>query len=409
LIFDFRFQAPRGPATNLQAVAGNRKAQIENQKSEVHRPPTLRQAPGGRKSPMRSVAPHTIGLTATVPVEILLAAGLDPLDLNNVFITSPDPASLLAEAEHRGFPLNCCAWIKGLYATVRRLGIRRVIGVAQGDCSNTHALMDVLASEGVEVIRFNYPYPKNAAALESALEDLAGRLGTTLEAAERERRRLEPLRRTLAEIDRLSWQDGRVTGEENHRWLIGSSDFGGDPAAYAREAEAFLAEARQRPPRNVRHRVGYVGIPPIAAGLYEFLDGLGAGVVFNEFQRQFSMPPAESVSAEKVSGTFSERPKKVPDTFSAAPENLVGQYLAYTYPYDIEGRIEDIRRAVAERRLDGLVHYVQSFCFRHLQDRLLREAMEIPILTLEFDRPARLDGQARTRLEAFVEMLDARA
>ena len=331
---------------------------------------------------MRPVDSNTIGLTATVPVEVLLAAGATPLDLNNVFITAPDARALAAEAEHRGFPINCCAWIKGIYATARRLGLKRVIGVAQGDCSNTHAHMEVLASEGVEVIDFNYPYPKDRAALAAAIEALARRLGTTLRDAERQRERLAPLRRTLAEIDRLTWQDGTVTGEENHLWLIGSSDFGGDADAYARGAEAFLAEARARPPKRDRHRVGYVGIPPICGGLYGFLEDLGTRVVFNEFQRQFSMP--------------------------AGAADLVDQYLAYTYPYGIEDRIEDIRRAIAKRRLDGLVHYVQSFCFRHIQDRLLRERTGASILTLEYDRPGLIDGPSRTRLEAFVEMLDAR-
>ena len=332
---------------------------------------------------MRPVDSATIGLTATVPVEVLLAAGVRPLDLNNVFITAEDPASLVSEAERHGFPLNSCAWIKGLYATVRRLGLRRLIGVAQGDCSNTHALMEILESEGVEVIDFNYPYPKDAAVLATAIDRLAAQLGTTRRAAEERRRDLEPLRRTLAEIDRLTWSEGRVSGEENHLWLIGSSDFGGDPAAYEASARAFLDTARRRPPLAPRHRLGYIGIPPICGGLYAFLEGLGAPVVFNEFQRQFSM--------------------------TAAPaSDLVEQYLAYTYPYDVRGRIEDIRAAVRERRIEGLVHYVQSFCFRHIQDRLLRESLEAPILTLERDRPGPVDGQGRTRLEAFVERLEVR-
>jgi len=331
---------------------------------------------------MRPIDANTVGLTATVPVEVLLAAGLVPLDLNNVFITSADSQALAAEAEQRGFPRNSCAWIKGIYSTARRLGLRRVIGVAQGDCSNTHALMEVLASEGVEVIDFNYPFPKDAAALGAALDGLARRLGTMREAAERRRERLLAVRASLAEIDRLTWQEDRVGGEENHLWLIGSSDFGGDPDACGRAAAAFLAEARVRPPQRARHRLGYIGIPPICSGLYAFLESLGARVVFNEFQRQFSMP--------------------------GRPRDLLEQYLAYTYPYDVHGRIADIREAVRVRRLDGLVHYVQSFCFRHIQDRLLREALEVPILTLEFDRPGPLDGQGRTRLEAFVEMLEAR-
>jgi benzoyl-CoA reductase/2-hydroxyglutaryl-CoA dehydratase subunit BcrC/BadD/HgdB len=118
-------------------------------------------------------------------------------------------------------------------------------------------------------------------------------------------------------------------------------------------------------------------------------------VVFNEALRQFSLPdPAPRRGARRRHG--------------GPAAGLVEQYLAYTYPYDVWGRVADIRRAVAERRLDGLVHYVQSFCFRHIQDRLLREALDVPILTLEYDRPAPLDGQSRTRLEAFVEMLQAR-
>jgi len=323
-----------------------------------------------------------IGLTATVPVEVLLAAGARAVDLNNVFITSADPAALVQEAEHRGFPLNCCAWIKGIYATARRLGLARVIGVAQGDCSNTHALMEVLRSEGVEVIDFNYPYPADRAALSEAIDALADALGATRTEAEAARRRLLPLRHTLAAIDRATWDANTVTGEENHLWLLGASDFGGDPDAYETRAAAFLAEVRDRPALADRHRIGYLGIPPICGGLHAFLESLGARVVFNEFQRQFSMPNAS--------------------------HDLVDQYARYTYPYGVAGRIADIRQAVAERRLDGLVHYVQSFCFRHIQDRLLREAVGVPVLALEFDRPGPLDGQSRTRLEAFVEMLDAR-
>ena len=343
---------------------------------------------------MRRSDPKTIGLTATVPVEVLLAADAVPMDLNNVFITSPDPRALVAEAERRSFPANSCAWIKGIYATARRLGVRRILGVAQGDCSNTGALLEVLASEGVEVLEFNYPYPKEADALEKSLERLAHRLGTTRPAAERQRERLRPLRRTLAEMDRLTWQENKVSGEENHRWLVGASDFGGDPDAYRRGAEAFLAEARTRPARSERVRLGYLGIPPICTGLHEFLESRGARVVFNEFQRQFSMP-----SAVASAGCCADPPA----------ENLVEQYLAYTYPYGVSGRIEDIGRAVRERRLDGLVHYVQTFCFRGIQDRLLREAAGVPVLTVEFDRPGPLDAQSRTRLEAFVEMLQAHA
>ncbi len=102
-------------------------------------------------------------------------------------------------------------------------------------------------------------------------------------------------------------------------------------------------------------------------------------MVFNEIQRQFSMPYESS--------------------------DIVEQYLRYTYPYSIFCRLADIKAEIARRRIDGLIHYVQSFCFRQIQDIILRQEIKIPILTIEGDRPAPLDARTRLRLESFVEML----
>ena len=42
---------------------------------------------------------NKIGITTTVPIEVLLAAGYQPVDLNNVFITDPNPERLVSIAE----------------------------------------------------------------------------------------------------------------------------------------------------------------------------------------------------------------------------------------------------------------------------------------------------------------------
>jgi benzoyl-CoA reductase/2-hydroxyglutaryl-CoA dehydratase subunit BcrC/BadD/HgdB len=128
-------------------------------------------------------------------------------------------------------------------------------------------------------------------------------------------------------------------------------------------------------------RLGLIGIPPIFADLFDYLEELGAQVVFNEIPRQFSMP------------------------YTCTCRDLIEQYLRYTYPYDIFARMADIAEAVARRRLDGLIHYTQSFCFRQIQDRLLRQQLNLPILTIEGDRPTPLDHRTRLRLEAFVDVL----
>jgi len=97
----------------------------------------------------------------------------------------------------------------------------------------------------------------------------------------------------------------------------------------------------------------------------------------------------------------------MPRQFSMPYESpdLVERYLRYTYPYDVRSRISDIAQEVDKRRIRGIIHYVQSFCFRQMYDRLLREAVRVPVLTLEADRPGMVDGAALTRIEAFAEML----
>jgi len=98
-----------------------------------------------------------VGITTTVPVEIIFAARLIPVDLNNLFITAPDPQALADLAERAGFPRTCCCWTKGIYGGIRRYGIRRVVGVTRGDCSNAEALLEVLRHEGGRPVGFDYP------------------------------------------------------------------------------------------------------------------------------------------------------------------------------------------------------------------------------------------------------------
>lgn len=324
-------------------------------------------------------ADKSIGITTTIPSEIVYAAGLRPVDLNNRFITSADPAKSVEDAEHAGFPRNVCSWIKGIYAAARDLGVRRIIAVARGDCSNTHALAEILETEGIEVVDFSFPYRRNPDDLSAELAKLCGRLGATMAAAEEQKQRLDSVRRTVGEIDRLTWEDGRVSGEENHLWQINCSDFGGDPDRFAEDADAFLDEAGARDPLPDGPRLGFIGIPPICSDVYAALESLGARVVFNEMQRQFSMP--------------------------ARTATLLEQYQAYTYPYDIFFRLDDIERELDRRHIDAVVHYVQSFCFRGIQDRIVRSRLDVPVLTLECDRPGPLDARSRTRLEAFMEMI----
>ena len=321
-----------------------------------------------------------IGITTTIPIEVVYAAGHVPVDLNNVFVAHPQCRSLIERAEAAGFPASTCAWIKGLYGAARVSGVEAVVGVMAGDCSNTQALLQIWQFEGLATIPFSFPYDRSREALTGEISRFCTKLGTTLEAAQGQKQRLDRIRSRVHEIDRLSWQEDRTTGFENHLFLVSASDFEGDPEVYGARADAFVSEAKTREPRRDELRLGYIGVPPILTGLYDFLEDRGARVVFNETQRQFALP--------------------------YLGDDLVEAYLRFTYPYDVFGRIDDIRREIVRRGIRGIIHYVQAFCFRQMEDVILKKTLGVPILTLEGDRPSPIDGRTRTRLESFLEMLE---
>jgi benzoyl-CoA reductase/2-hydroxyglutaryl-CoA dehydratase subunit BcrC/BadD/HgdB len=322
-----------------------------------------------------------IGITTTVPVEVLLAAGCQPVDLNNVLVADPEPIRLIAIAERAGFPMNSCAWIKGLYGVCLDSGIRDVICVTTGDCSNTIMLMETLKLKGLNAMPFAFPGRPDPDAMKQALEGLASTLGTTLEKAEAVRKELRPCRELTARLDEMTWRDNKATGGENHLWLVSASDFNRDARRYERELGALLEACARRPAfPDGETRLAYIGVPSVyARELYPFVERNGGRVVFNEVQRQFAMPEPGNSLAE--------------------------QYSNYTYPYSIHERLRDIGTEIRRRCIEGIIHYVQAFCHRGIGDIVFRQELGLPVLTLEGNADFFLNAHNRTRVEAFLDML----
>ena len=325
---------------------------------------------------------NTVGFTTTIPLEILNAARRVPVDLNNRFITHPDPTELLRKAERDGFPRTVCSWIKGIYAVALQLQIDEVIAVTQGDCSNTQALMEILQWKGVKTIPFFYPYDRDPRFLSLGMEKLMRHFSVTDEQCLTSKNELDTIRRKVHSIDEMTWKENTVSGWENHYYQVSTTDMNGDSAAFSEEAERFLKSLSGRQAFREDVRLGYIGVPPLISDLYSFIEGLNARVVFNEMQRQFSMPYRTG--------------------------SLVEQYLRYTCPYDIFMRIDDIQQEIRQRKIDGLIHYVQSFCFRQIEDPLLKKSFTIPTLTIEGDQPSALDSRNKMKIEVFIEMLRLR-
>jgi len=326
----------------------------------------------------------SIGITTTVPVEILIAAGYRPVDLNNVLVSDPDPGRYVTIAERAGFPLNCCTWIKGIYGVCLDQDIRDVICVTGGDCSNTEMLMETLLLRGVNAMPFAYPDRPDVRVMQNALENLAAALGTTLKAAEKVRKEIQPARDLAFKLDELTWKENKVSGRENHLWLVSASDFNGNATKYVEDLQKLLDECEARKPYPQDEiRLAYIGVPAVFAGeFYPFIEKQGARVVFNEVQRQFAMPePGES---------------------------LAEQYTNYTYPYSIRERIKEIQTQLKLRHVGGVIHYVQAFCHRGIGDIVFRDAIELPMLTLEGNADFFLNTHVKTRIEAFLDIIQRR-
>jgi benzoyl-CoA reductase/2-hydroxyglutaryl-CoA dehydratase subunit BcrC/BadD/HgdB len=324
---------------------------------------------------------NKIGITTNVPIEVLLAGGYQPVDLNNIFINDPDPERLIKIAEKDGFPINCCGWIKGIYGVCMEYDIDTVMCVTNGDCSNTVMLMEVLKHKGLKTVSFAYPEKPDINAMQKTLAKLAAELGTTLEAAENIKKELANCRKLADKLDRLTWKENKVSGFENHLWLVSASDFNRDYKQYEKDINAVVgkAEKRQAYPEN-ELRLAFIGVPSVyGKELYRFTEFNDARVVYNEVQRQFAMIQQANSLAE--------------------------QYSIYTYPYSIDYRINDIQKELEKRHIDGIIHYVQAFCYRGIGGIIFKDVFKLPMLTLEGNDNFYLDQHIRTRIEAFIDML----
>ncbi len=331
---------------------------------------------------MKNLKKRKIGITTTVPVEIIFAADCIPVDLNNVFITSKNPEEMILIAEREGFPRTTCSWIKGIYTSAVKKNIKEVIAVMEGDCSNTHALSEIFISKGIKIIPFSFPFSRDYETLKKNIENLMNYFDVSWKQVEDIKEKLDNIRKKLLKLDELTYKENRISGFENHIFLVSSSDFTGNYEKFSQEIDLFLKKVKKRKPFSQKIRLGFIGVPPIITDIYTQIEKLGAIVVFNEVQRQFAM-----LNLEK---------------------DIIKQYLLYTYPYSVFERINDIKKEIKKRKLDGIIHYVQSFCFRSIEDAIFKKYLNIPLITIEGDRPGKLDQRTKIRLESFIDMLKIR-
>ncbi len=319
-----------------------------------------------------------IGFTTSIPIEIVLSAGHIPIDLNNVFV-SKNSQKYIQEAELFGYPRNICSWIKGMHSVALEQKIDVLIGVVQGDCSNTHSMMDILKNENLPIFPFSYSYNRDYSHTKNEIKKMESYFDVSHKKVIETKKYLDEIRRKLIKLDDLTWDENTISGFENHYWLVSSSDFNSNPEQFEMDLDALLEDAKNREKIEHKYKIAYIGVPPIIIDIYEKFAEFGMLVVFNEVQRQFSMP--------------------------YITDDIVEQYLNFTYPYSINFRINDILKEINKRKIDGVISYAQAFCHRQIEGIMLKKKIPFPLLTLEADQPDFMDARTKLRIESFLDML----
>lgn len=325
-----------------------------------------------------------IGLTTTVPIEVLITAGYAPVDLNNIFVTSENHLDYIDYAEQDGFPKSMCAWIKGIYSACIIHGIEEIIGVTEGDCANTKVLIEVLSKRGIDVHQFAFNHNHDRSLLEVEMKRFMNHFGVTEAEVEKTRNELNEIRSIAKEIDRQSYEAMTVSGFENHLLQLCLSDFDGDHKAYQAILKDKLQQIEMREADQKKLRLGYIGVPPMTGDLFDYVEELDGKIIYSEVQREFAFPRYGQAA------------------------NITDQYHDYTYPYDFDFRADEIKRQTELRQLDGIIHYTQAFCHKALEHILLKEAIDVPVINIEGDKSNVLDARTKLRLEAFIDMLHDR-
>lgn len=306
-----------------------------------------------------------IGITALVPPELIFACGAVPFDVNNVIPSS------------RKYPGNkLCAWtaIWKEMLVKREINVDSLIVVAGGDCHNALVDGQKAAMSGIPTHFFFYPFDGDSVYMESQLYRLSEFLdGIKCPDKFKEIRELKKQGQIL-DKKRCC---GKLSSSEAFRMLISFSDLAGDLAGFSR-----MISTLEETDIDLRNRIALIGVPPIYHDFHEVAHSLGLHIVFDELPYEFIRHGGTTI------------------------QEMAHDYCGYTFARPLEFRIDFLKKELEMRKVDGVIHYTQFACHHMLEDEIMREKLDYPLLTIQGDLPGNTPQQIKLRLEAFREMLD---
>ena len=306
-------------------------------------------------------------MTALVPPELIFACGGKPFDVNNVIPTSKKhPRSKL------------CAWtaIWNEMLVKKEIEIDSLVVVAGGDCHNALVDGQKVQRSGIPTHFFFYPFDGNPEYLESQLESLSGFLGGIRYPEKfREIRKLKKLGKTIDE----KRCNGKISPADAFRILISFSDLCGDLNKLKNAIDSVKEQKIE-----LNNRIALIGVPPIYSDIHDVAEKLGLQVVFDELPYEFIRHGGNDI------------------------HTIAHDYSEYTFARPFDFRFGFLNKELEKRKVDGIIHYTQFACHHMLEDDILRDELDYPVLTIQGDMPGKTPEQVKLRLEAFGEMLGRR-
>lgn len=207
--------------------------------------------------------------------------------------------------------------------------------------------------------------------------------------------RLYNRQRALWSNLRAAWVEGRVPTATYYALRDARCSL--DPVAANLQIRAALDQAEHESPGDTNApRLLLMGSLQVHRGLIDVIAASRARIIAEDSacdEREVRAPIREE-------GTRAELLR-----------DLAVQYLVAPAPRmrDLPRRLDYLARLADTRRVNGVICSYYKFCDLFLAEfpvvKALFEARHVPVLLLEDEGAPAVSGQARTRLEAFVEML----
>ncbi|AKB82983.1 putative subunit of benzoyl-CoA reductase/2-hydroxyglutaryl-CoA dehydratase [Methanosarcina barkeri 3] len=307
-----------------------------------------------------------IGITALVPPEIIYSCNKVPVDVNNfVTYSTLQPRNKLCAW--------CAIWREAIIK--KEIDIDRLVVVAGGDCNNALIDGERVSFSGIPTGYFFYPFDGDSNYMKTQLESLCLFLGGLYDNSIF--RRILQLKKKALEIDLMRLND-EISSSTCFEKLISCSDFQSDLNNFEKKLDETLQKNEKVEYTN---RIAMLGLPPIYNDFHETAASFGLHIVYDELPYEFV----------RITGT--------------SIEELAKNYSTYTFARNLKYRINFLKRELSKRDVDGIVHYTQFSCHHNLEDDIIRNVVDKPVLTIQGDMPSRTPEQVKLRLEAFSEML----